>query len=920
MEFRLLGLLEVEDGGGPVRIAPGKESALLALLLIRANQAVPADRIIDEIWGEGQPEMAAKSVHVYVSRLRKTLGADRIETTPGGYRIRVERDELDIERFESLLRGGQLEDGLALWRGDALADFRYEPFAQAEARRLEELRDGAVADLLDARIARGETPVAELETLVVRAPLWERPRGQLMRALYLAGRQADALELYRRTRDLLDEELGVEPGLELQRIERGILNQDPWLGTPALPPSAFRRRPRLLLAFGGATILCAAVAAVVIVLIRGGGSFSTVAANSVAVIDAHDGKIVGQIGVGNRPSRLAVAGNRLWALSAGDSTVSEVDTANDRIVARFGPSVVPADLAATPDAVWVGTAAGGADGGMTGVARFDAARHTLLGASQLARDPGRGGRPPEARAMVATPFGVWAIGGDGVPVGLDVHTGRPTRVARGVVGSALAYGMGRLWALSGTDVVPIDPRTGRAGDPIDISSLFYLGGIAVGGGSVWATSPAEGEVWRIDVNSRRRTSIPVAYGASSVAYADGSVWVGNRYDDSVERIDPSATPPTVTRVATIPAPQDVVGDGHYVYVASGAPAGRAGPVAISSCGPPDVARADVRIVSDLPLSGPFAARSAAAVKTFASIFMRHHHRAGRFRVSFQACDDSTAAAGGYDDGQCEANATAYADDLDVVGVIGPLNSECAQSEIPILNRAPHGPLGLISPFVTGPFLSRPPPGPAVATFRQFYAAGPHNFTRTIGDDHLQVAADALLAHRLHLRRVAVLYDEGPMLDRVEARWFAAKARRLGLEVTPIAIDSTRSGLGKAMTRAHADGAFVTGFTLGSTPAEGAPILAALDTVPGRTVIVTDAFPPAATRGRTARFYATSAVPNARASAVDLLAAIAASNGTRRSVVAHLLGRRGVDRWGDPLTAPVSVIRLPSGAHFATITA
>jgi DNA-binding SARP family transcriptional activator len=918
MEFRLLGLLEVEDERGPVRIVPGKESTLLALLLLRANEAVPTDRIVDEIWREAPPEMAAKSVHVYVSRLRKALGAHRIETTPGGYRLRVEHDEVDIQRFETLLQERRLEDALALWRGDPLADFRYEPFAQVEARRLEELRDNAVADLVDARLAQGEAPVAELEALVARAPLRERPRGQLMRALYLAGRQAEALELYRRTRALLDEELGVEPGPELQRLERAILTQDPELGEPAPPPRTVRRRPRLLLALGGGIVLCAAAAAAVMGLRGGTGSLSTVAANSVAVIDARDGKLVGQIGVGNRPSRLAVAGNRLWALSAGDSTVSEVDTANDRILARFGPSVVPADLAVTPGAVWVGTAAGGADGGMTGVARFDPARHTLLGLSRLARDPGRGGRPPEARAMVATPYGVWAIGGDGVPVRLDVRTGRPTRVAHGVIGSALAYGMGRVWAVSGSDVVPIDPRTGRAGAPIGVSSLFYLGGIAVGGGSIWATSPVEGEVWRIDVGSRRRTSIPVAYGASSVAYADGSVWVGNRYDDSVERIDPRATPPTVTRVATIPAPQDVVGDGRYVYVASGAPAGRVGPVAISSCGRPDVGRADVRIVSDLPLSGPFAAQSAAAVKTFESILARRRHRAGRSRVSYQSCDDSTAASGGYDDGQCEANATAFADDLDVVGVIGPLNSECAQFEIPILNRAPHGPLGLISPFVTGPFLSRPPPGPAVATFRQFYAAGPHNFTRTIGADHIQVAADALLAHRLHLRRIAVLYDKRPMLDGAEAHWFAADARRIGLEVTPIVVGPTRNGLAKALARAHADGAFVAGFTLGPTPATGAPIIAALDGYPGRTVIVTDAFPAAAARGRAARYYATSAIPNVRASLVDLLDAIAASNGTRRSVVAHLFARRGVDRWGDPLTAPVSVSRLPAGKHVTTI--
>ena len=211
MEFRLLGLLEVEDEHGPVRIVPGRESALLALLLLHSGAALSNDRIVDELWGDAAPENAAKSVHVYVSRLRKALGAERLETTPAGYRVVVKPGELDLHRFEAALDDGRFSDALALWRGEPLADFRYAPFAQAEARRLEGRRNEALAELLDARLAAGEAPVAELEAIVEQERLWERPRGQLMRALYLAGRQADALALYRQTRELLAEEPEASP-------------------------------------------------------------------------------------------------------------------------------------------------------------------------------------------------------------------------------------------------------------------------------------------------------------------------------------------------------------------------------------------------------------------------------------------------------------------------------------------------------------------------------------------------------------------------------------------------------------------------------------------------------------------------------------------------------------------------------------
>jgi DNA-binding SARP family transcriptional activator/ABC-type branched-subunit amino acid transport system substrate-binding protein len=948
MWFRLLGPLEVEDERGVVPVTAGRESALLALLLIHAGHPLATDRIVEELWGERAPANATKSVQVYVSRLRKSLGAARIETTAAGYRVRVETGELDSHSFEEHARGGRLQDALGLWRGPPLEEFRYAPFAQGEARRLEEIHDGVLADRVDQRLDAGEgtAVIAELDAAVSRNPLWERPRAQLMRALYLAGRQADALALYRSTRETFADELGVEPSPELQRLEHAILNHDPTLGTPARPTrKPATRRGRLLVLAGGLLICSAAVTAAAVIATRGGTSLITIESNAVGVIDAHSGRIVAQIGVGDRPSRLAVAGGRLWALNSGDGTISEIDTHTNREVGNFGPSVVPAELTATPGAVWVGTASHGLGLGMDGVARFDVQRHAALGTVTLptADSGGAGGRLPDTRELAATPDGVWAIAPSLQLVELDLRSGAVRRTVPDVFASALAYGAGRLWAVSGFHVIPIDPKTGRVGTAIRVPSLFYLGGVAVGGGSVWVTSPGEGVVWQIEVRVPHRiTTVDLAYGASAVTFAQGDVWVANRYDGGIERIDPRTTPPRVTRVASVPAPQDIVSDGSHVFVAAGARSGRRGALTAQSCGPVDYqgpGSPDVLIASDLPLEGQGSEVTAAAVATIHATLSRRGYRAGRYRVGYQSCDDATASAGGFDDGQCSANATAYADDQSVIGVVGTYDSECAQFEIPVLNRAPHGPLALISPFNTGPFLTRRGVGDAYKTLDQFYAAGPRNYVRTIGADHIQVAAAATFAQRLHLRRVAVLYDTQGMEQQMQERWFLYAAKRLGLTAIPIDVD-TPGSLQTLLNRAHADGAFLVSYVLGVGPATGTPILAALaQAFPAKPVLVTDVFPSQAAAGNPGRFYASdagiavkslltpterrllaalpsrNAVPYAIAQTApavdDLLTAIAHSNGTRRSVVERLRATPGLDRWGDPATAPVTILHLPA---------
>ena len=234
MEFRILGPLEVVEEGRQVPLGGARQRALLAILLTRANEVVSTDRLIDELWGERPPKTAANTLQFYVSQVRKALGADRIATRSPGYLIRVEPGELDLERFERLVEQGgaeRLREALSLWRGQALADFAFEPFAQAEIVRLEELRLAALEQRIEADLALGRHAelAGELEALILQHPLRERLRGQLILALYRSGRQAEALEAYQEARRALVEELGLEPSSAVQELERAILRHDPAL-------------------------------------------------------------------------------------------------------------------------------------------------------------------------------------------------------------------------------------------------------------------------------------------------------------------------------------------------------------------------------------------------------------------------------------------------------------------------------------------------------------------------------------------------------------------------------------------------------------------------------------------------------------------------------------------------------------------
>jgi DNA-binding SARP family transcriptional activator len=253
IEFRVLGPLEVVRQGRVLDIGAGKKRALLAVLLLHANEVVTTDRLIDEVWGESAPVTAPKIVQGYISQLRKTLagevasadgspGGEILLTRPRGYVLQLDDQQLDADRFEALLVKARaaladgaaheasllLREALGLWRGPPLADLAFEAFAQDEVARLDELRSTALEERIDADLALGRHAelVAELEALVAREPLRERPRGQLMLALYRCGRQAEALQVYAEGRRVLVGALGIEPSRTLQDLEQAILRQD----------------------------------------------------------------------------------------------------------------------------------------------------------------------------------------------------------------------------------------------------------------------------------------------------------------------------------------------------------------------------------------------------------------------------------------------------------------------------------------------------------------------------------------------------------------------------------------------------------------------------------------------------------------------------------------------------------------------
>jgi DNA-binding SARP family transcriptional activator len=611
VEYRILGPLEVVDEGAPVALGRLKERLVLAILLLHANEFVARERLIDELWGESPPPTARKAVNVYVSLLRKALtrnGRDPIATADGGYRIEVGADELDVAHMQQLLAtarehaaAGELEaavellrKALDLWRGPTLAGLLLESHGRDEIAQLDELRLTALMDRIDGDLALGrhEQVLGELQVLVGEHPLRERFRAQQMLALYRAGRQAEALEAYQQAREVLVEELGIEPSPALQRLQQGILRHDPSLetasGTAAAnglaPTRPFReqgtaldeqraRWPRVRVRrrylAAAALVLLAAAAGLTALATRAHGA-PRVVANSLVRLDPASGKVVSVVRVGVEPGPIAITPTAIWTSNYGDNTVSRYDLRTHTVQARAGFPAQPFDTVVDGDGnAWISSS-------YEDHAPAKNAFLTRLEAGTGGTSPGTL-YPSHARTIdLPLPMsGFETLGGGYLWVIVGGHGPLPgdDRVARVDLGTnqvasvlqlhhsatSIAFGYGSAWIGTYTAGANSWLEAIRAGDSKPTKVVLQKdvnwgpGWIAVGERAVWViVNRASGFgqrpvlfeidpqtlqiVHRLDLTAEQ--SGVVAVGAGAVWTTGGLGGGNNRAADGVTKIDP----------------------------------------------------------------------------------------------------------------------------------------------------------------------------------------------------------------------------------------------------------------------------------------------------------------------------------------------------------------------------------------------
>jgi DNA-binding SARP family transcriptional activator/DNA-binding beta-propeller fold protein YncE len=604
MDFRLLGPLDVVDHGRSIQVGHGKRRSLLVLLLLHPNEVISAERLIDALWGEHPPATAAKSVHVYVSQLRRELGRDAVSANGGvlvtygnGYAACVGAEDIDTQRFERMLGDGlralatgdarrasaRLTEAIAMWRGPALADLAYEPFAQQEIARLEELRLVAVEGRIDADLELGRHAelVGELEGLVREHPLRERPRAQLMLALYRCGRQAEALDAYRDARTLLVSELGLEPGPALRELEAKILDHSPELAPPGgrgpprrraptrAPPK--RRAPPLRLV----ALVCGAVllGAVTLAVLAERGEDNPAGArlpvldlapNSIAAIDPGTGAARVGLPLIGRPTDLAAADGMVWAVTVDSAALTGVDARAGKITRIVPLRMHPSAVAAADDAVWVADGRSGVLGRVeSGYERVSRIRFR------------RGGSARPDRTSVAAGAGrVWVTDGSASLAAVDPATRSVTTIPAHRPLDGVAVGAGAVWAISSrtASVLRIDARSRAVTDRIQIARAGeeapFPVGIAATDAAVWVLNRNTASVTRIDPRTRgldASISIGVDRVPNAIAAAGGAAWVANE-DGSLSRIAADADTTTSRWVGE--SLREIAVDGDRIWVAT----------------------------------------------------------------------------------------------------------------------------------------------------------------------------------------------------------------------------------------------------------------------------------------------------------------------------------------------------------------
>jgi branched-chain amino acid transport system substrate-binding protein len=1000
LEFRILGPLEARDGTREIGLGGAKQRSVLAMLLLEAGTVVSADRLIEELWGDDRPEDAQTALQQHVSRLRKQLEPhDVLVTRSPGYMVELGVAGLDLHRFEELFEQGreELDSGdaesaaasfraaLSLWRGRPLADLENERFAtnaisRLEARRLEVLQARITADLACGRA--GEL-VGELQALARAHPLDERLRAQLMLALYRAGRQADALDAYADARRALVDELGLEPGPELRRLQQAILAQDPSLDeTPRRREADRPSRRRTALAAGIVAlvgVLAAAALGAWAALGRGQDEAlaPTTGGSYVAAVDPETGSIRGRISAGRTPAAIAASGGTIWVVDADAQTILQF-AGDSRVVETFSTGATPLDVAAGRGSLWVVNGSPLEEAQFVGpvatsLARLDPTTRTERAEVELPHEGGDLSNLADNRLAIGK-AAVWAVTPDYGVARIDASTGAMTAISRAVRAGAVAAGRAGVWALGvdGTAVL-LDERTAKPIARVE-SPASSVTDIAVGADGAWVSSSTDGTLWR--VGGGRTPSlgaVSLEPGIADLAATGDSVWITNALTGTLTHVD-AETSTVVGTTALDGIPQAIAYDGETVWVAVAAGPESAStdevagvrPLPSNVCEPVISGRgdSDVLVVSDFPLQGGIRITATQMAQAIAFALRERNFRAGRFRVAYQSCDDSIARTGLFDEAKCAANARAYAESPDVVGVIGTLNSPCAVAALPTLNTVEDGPLGMVSPLNSFVGLTRTGPGVDPTLPAALYPTGRRNYVRVYPTDDLQGAALALLARERRNEKVFVLDDGEPGYGALMATGFETAARRLGLDVRgreswdPQANDY--AGLANRVARSGATAVFVGGLLdtnaarvvkdLRSRLGRSVDVMgpdgltplsllveqageAAIGTYVSLAGVVAERLPAGGARW-VERFRRTQAGAEVEPSAVYaaqaaevLLDAIARSDGTRTSVVDELfrtkvrgglLGSFGFDDNGDITESPVTILRVRSGGTSKTI--
>ena len=549
VEFSVLGPLEARGPGGAVTLGGRQARLLLAVLVVHADEVVSRSVIVDALWPEQPPPSATQTVESCVSRLRaalRSVGAEQeiIVSASGGYRLARAGNRFDCDAFTKLAASalGALERGepqmaadsaheaLALWRGSALAGIADEPGVHAEAAALEERRLQVIETCAEAELALGRhaQQISELRAEALRHPARERVHELLMLALYRAGRQAEALEVYRAAHAHLDGELGLEPGHALRALELSILRQDPALAAPlcaagtsqegsaAVEPGWHIRGIHLGLgaAFG------AALAGMVVLLASGGGAAitRTLQGPALGVFGGQSGLPRAAVALAAAPSGITAGLGAEWATSYDDGTLLRINPSDSAVVQTVHVGNGPTGVAVDAGDIWV------ADSIDNRITRVNANTNQVVQQIQVGTDP------------------------------VDV-----------------AAGAGAIWVANRGDgtVSRLDPLTG---DRLGVTAVGAApSAIAVGAGAVWVALSGAGHIGRIDPNTGRLlTTIDVGSGPSAIAVGRGDVWVANELDSTVSLIDPKTDRVVLTR-AVAGTPTTLAAVGTAAWVAGGGP-------------------------------------------------------------------------------------------------------------------------------------------------------------------------------------------------------------------------------------------------------------------------------------------------------------------------------------------------------------